>query len=101
MMNDAICLFIFQVFANDSDASSNAHVTYSLVPDVNNHYQDFSISPVNGSIKSAKQLDRETNTAYYLIVKAENSAVQSHMRFVCYERVVLTKRVSPSRAVFN
>ncbi|KAJ7337301.1 hypothetical protein OS493_010160, partial [Desmophyllum pertusum] len=71
---------ILQVFANDSDASSNAHVTYSLVPDVNNHYQDFSISPVNGSIKSAKQLDRETNTAYYLIVKAENSAVQSHMR---------------------
>ncbi|XP_020621470.1 cadherin EGF LAG seven-pass G-type receptor 2-like [Orbicella faveolata] len=71
---------ILQVFANDSDATSNAYVTYSLVPDVNNHSLDFSISPVNGTIRSAKQLDRETISEYYLTVKAENDAVQSQRR---------------------
>lgn len=82
--NEPLFFVNFQVFANDSDVSSNAYVTYSLVPDVNNHSLDFSISPVNGSIVSAKQLDRETIGEYYLTVKAENDAVQTERRFVCY-----------------
>lgn len=65
-------------------------MTYSLVPDVNNHSLDFSISPVNGTIRSAKQLDRETISEYYLTVKAENDAVQSQRRFVCYQTAVHT-----------
>lgn len=77
------CFFFCQVYANDSDATSNAYVTYSLVPDVNHHSVDFSISPVNGTIKSAKQLDRETISEYYLTVKAENDAAQIQTRFVC------------------
>lgn len=88
--NEPLFLY-FQVFANDSDISSNAYVTYSLVPDVNNHSLDFSISPVNGSIRSAKQLDRETIGEYYLTVKAENAAVQTERRFVCYKTAELTE----------
>ena len=76
-------LFICQVYANDSDATSNAYVTYSLVPDANNHFVDFFISTVNGTIRSAKQLDRESISEYYLTVKAENDAAQSQSRFVC------------------
>ena len=72
----------FQVFANDSDVSSNAFIIYSLVPDSNGHYLDFVISPVNGSIRSAKQLDRENISEYYLTVKAENSAQKAQRRFV-------------------
>ena len=84
--------FICQVYANDSDATSNAFVTYSLVPDVNHHSLDFSISPVNGTIRSVKQLDRETISEYYLTVKAENDAAQSQRRFVCCETVVHTEQ---------
>ena len=67
-------------------------MTYSLVPGVNNHYLDFVISPVNGTIRTVKQLDRETISEYYLTVKAENDAVQGQRRLVCYETVVPTER---------
>lgn len=87
------CFFICQVYANDSDATPNAYVTYSLVRDVNNHYLDFTISPVNGTIRTAKQLDREAISEYYLTVKAEDDAVHSQKRFVCYETVVPTEYI--------
>ena len=79
------------MYANDSDSSSNAVVTYSLVPDVNNHYQAFYINTKYGSIRTAMQLDRESISEYFLTVKAENSASQEQKRLVFYKAVNVTK----------
>ena len=73
---------MFQVFANDSDSSSNADVTYSFVPDVNDHYLGFNINPTNGLITTTKQLDREDISEYLLTAKAEDGASKDQRRFV-------------------
>lgn len=74
--------FNLQILANDSDSSFNALIVYSLVPDLNYHYLDFVINPINGSITTTKPLDRENISIYYLTVTAENSALNTQTRFV-------------------
>lgn len=76
--------FILQVLANDTDVSLNAIIIYSLVQDPRDHFLDFFIDPINGSIRTAKTLDRENISIYYLTVKAENSALNTQTRFVRY-----------------
>lgn len=78
--------FNLQILANDSDSSFNALIVYSLVPDLNYHYLDFVINPINGSITTTKPLDRENISIYYLTVTAENSALNTQTRFVGYEK---------------
>lgn len=77
-----VLCFAFKVVANDSDSFTNAAVTYSLVPDVNDHYLSFNINPANGSIATAYQLDREKSSEYLLTVKAEDGASKDQRRFV-------------------
>lgn len=72
--------FSFQVFANDSDSSSNGAVKYSFVPDGSGHYKSFNVDPNNGSIATARQLDREDTCEYFLTVKAEDSASDPQKR---------------------
>ncbi|XP_022809062.1 protocadherin Fat 4-like isoform X2 [Stylophora pistillata] len=71
---------VLQILANDSDSSFNALIVYSLVPDLNYHYLDFVINPINGSITTTKPLDRENISIYYLTVTAENSALNTQTR---------------------
>jgi len=71
---------ILQVFANDSDSSSNGAVKYSFVPDGSGHYKNFNIDPNNGSIATARRLDREDTCEYFLTVKAEDSASDQRKR---------------------
>ncbi|RMX53126.1 hypothetical protein pdam_00015549 [Pocillopora damicornis] len=71
---------VLQVVANDTDVSLNAIIIYSLVQDPRDHFLDFFINPINGSIRTAKTLDRENISIYYLTVKAENSALNTQTR---------------------
>ena len=88
-----LLVFEFQVLANDSDILGNAVIVYTLVPDVNNHYLAFDINKDNGSITTAKQLDREDISEYLLMVKAEDSASQDQTRYVYCKGVCLTKSI--------
>ena len=78
--------------ANDSDILGNAVIVYSFIPDVNNHYFAFDINKDNGSITTAKQLDREDISEYLLMVKAEDSASQDQTRYVNCKRICRTKK---------
>lgn len=88
-----LLVFEFQVLANDSDILGNAVIVYSLIPDVNNHYLAFDINKDNGSITTAKQLDREDLSEYLLMVKAEDSASQDQTRYLYCKGVCRTKSI--------
>ena len=88
-----LLVFEFQVLAYDSDILGNAVIVYTLVPDVNNRYLAFDINKDNGSITTAKQLDREDISEYLLMVKAEDSASQDQTRYVYCKGVCRTKSI--------
>jgi hypothetical protein len=60
----------FKVFANDSDGDYNV-ITYSIVS--GDHGNNFTINSTTGVITTATPLDKETQTQFYLTVRASDS----------------------------
>ncbi|XP_073231929.1 cadherin EGF LAG seven-pass G-type receptor 1-like [Porites lutea] len=92
---------VVQVLANDSDILGNAVIVYTLVPDVNNNYLAFDINKDNGSITTAKQLDREDISEYLLMVKAEDSASQDQTRSSTVSVKVSLKDINDNDPTFD
>lgn len=59
---------VIQVFASDADDGSNGQIRFSISS--GNTNSDFRIDSVTGVISVAKRLDRETRSAYSLVVQA-------------------------------
>uniref|UniRef100_A0A8C6NJE5 Protocadherin Fat 4 n=1 Tax=Nothobranchius furzeri TaxID=105023 RepID=A0A8C6NJE5_NOTFU len=59
---------IIQVFASDADDGTNGQIRFSVAGGNTNN--DFRIDSVTGVISVAKQLDRETQSTYSLVVQA-------------------------------
>lgn len=71
--NQEIGTFVGEVQANDNDNGTHAQLVYSIESgDVSDH---FSINPSQGTIYTAKVLDREDVREYRISVKASDSAV--------------------------
>uniref|UniRef100_A0A4W5NWP6 FAT atypical cadherin 1a n=1 Tax=Hucho hucho TaxID=62062 RepID=A0A4W5NWP6_9TELE len=61
------------VMAEDADGPAYSHVRYSIVE--GNQGSPFTIDPIRGEVKVARQLDRETTSGYTLTVVASDSGV--------------------------
>ncbi|KAI2798748.1 Cadherin EGF LAG seven-pass G-type receptor 2 [Blomia tropicalis] len=61
---------VMVVEASDDDVGENARITYSL-----NDVGEFRIDPNSGAIVTTKQLDRETNAGYTLVVTAQDNGI--------------------------
>uniref|UniRef100_A0A6Q2YSL2 FAT atypical cadherin 1a n=1 Tax=Esox lucius TaxID=8010 RepID=A0A6Q2YSL2_ESOLU len=61
------------VMAEDADGPSNNHVRYSIMG--GNQGSPFTIDPIRGEVKVARQLDRETTSGYTLTVLASDNGV--------------------------
>ncbi|KAM9314190.1 protocadherin Fat 1a isoform 2-T2 [Pholidichthys leucotaenia] len=62
---------VMTVMAEDSDGPSYSHVRYSIVD--GNQGSPFTIDPVRGDLKVARQLDRERTSGYTLTVEASDN----------------------------
>uniref|UniRef100_A0A8C8BUY8 Protocadherin Fat 1-like n=1 Tax=Oncorhynchus tshawytscha TaxID=74940 RepID=A0A8C8BUY8_ONCTS len=61
------------VMAEDADGPAYNHVRYSIV--AGNQGSPFTIDPIRGEVKVARQLDRETTSGYTLTVLASDNGV--------------------------
>ncbi|XP_019899394.2 protocadherin Fat 1a isoform X4 [Esox lucius] len=64
---------VLAVMAEDADGPSNNHVRYSIMG--GNQGSPFTIDPIRGEVKVARQLDRETTSGYTLTVLASDNGV--------------------------
>ncbi|XP_035289609.1 protocadherin Fat 3-like [Anguilla anguilla] len=62
---------VVQVLAKDLDSQLNGQIVYSIVR--GDRGNQFLINPASGVIRVNKNLDRETISSYYLVVKAQDS----------------------------
>ncbi|XP_053734547.1 protocadherin Fat 4 isoform X1 [Synchiropus splendidus] len=66
---------IIQVFATDADEGTNGQIRFSI----SGGNADFRIDSVTGAISVAKQLDRETQSSYSLVVQAADRGSPSRV----------------------
>uniref|UniRef100_A0A8C7P4Y4 FAT atypical cadherin 1a n=1 Tax=Oncorhynchus mykiss TaxID=8022 RepID=A0A8C7P4Y4_ONCMY len=64
---------VVAVMAEDADGPAYNHVRYSIV--AGNQGSPFTIDPIRGEVKVARQLDRETTSGYTLTVLASDNGV--------------------------
>ncbi|XP_041711685.2 protocadherin Fat 1a isoform X3 [Coregonus clupeaformis] len=64
---------VVAVMAEDADGPAYNHVRYSIVE--GNQGSPFTIDPIRGEVKVARQLDRETTSGYTLTVLASDNGV--------------------------
>ncbi|XP_035385759.1 protocadherin Fat 1a isoform X3 [Electrophorus electricus] len=64
---------VLTVIADDSDGPSNNQVRYSIVS--GNHGSPFTLDPLKGEVKVARQLDREKTSGYTLTVMASDGGI--------------------------
>ncbi|XP_015819377.1 protocadherin Fat 1a isoform X4 [Nothobranchius furzeri] len=62
---------VLAVMAEDADGPSNNHIHYSIVD--GNQGSPFTLDPVRGELKVARQLDRERMSGYTLVVVASDN----------------------------
>uniref|UniRef100_A0A452U7E0 FAT atypical cadherin 1 n=1 Tax=Ursus maritimus TaxID=29073 RepID=A0A452U7E0_URSMA len=83
----AVGSVVLQVTALDKDKGKNAEVLYSI--ESGNIGNSFTIDPILGSIKTARELDRESRVDYDLMVKATDRG-NPPMSEIASVRVVVT-----------
>ncbi|XP_037830702.1 protocadherin Fat 1a isoform X5 [Kryptolebias marmoratus] len=64
---------VLAVMAEDFDGPSNNHVRYSIVD--GNQGSPFTLDPLRGELKVARQLDRERTSGYTVVVVASDNGV--------------------------
>uniref|UniRef100_A0A8C0I6M1 FAT atypical cadherin 1 n=1 Tax=Balaenoptera musculus TaxID=9771 RepID=A0A8C0I6M1_BALMU len=82
----AVGSVVLQVTAVDKDKGKNAEVLYSIESGIfGNIGNSFTIDPILGSIKTAKELDRSNQVEYDLVVKAidKGNPPMSEITSVC------------------
>ncbi|KAL1023572.1 hypothetical protein UPYG_G00042580 [Umbra pygmaea] len=67
---------VVAVMAEDADGPSYNHVRYSIMD--GNQGSPFTIDPIRGEVKVARQLDREKTSGYTLTVVASDNGVPAH-----------------------
>uniref|UniRef100_A0A667WI06 FAT atypical cadherin 1a n=1 Tax=Myripristis murdjan TaxID=586833 RepID=A0A667WI06_9TELE len=67
---------VLAVMAEDADGPSYNHVRYAIVD--GNQGSPFTIDPVRGELKIARQLDRERTSGYTLMVQASDNGMPPH-----------------------
>ncbi|XP_041099375.1 protocadherin Fat 4-like, partial [Polyodon spathula] len=68
---------IMQLTATDADEGANAVVTYTII---NGAEDSFRIDPESGDLIATKRLDRERQSKYSLLVRADDGLQSSDMR---------------------
>ncbi|XP_053315030.1 protocadherin Fat 1 [Spea bombifrons] len=85
---------VLQVTALDKDKGKNAEVVYSI--ESGNTANAFTIDPVMGIIKTAKELDRTVNSQYELVIKASDRGVPPMSQIVSvYITVTISDNAAP------
>ncbi|BFZ03616.1 hypothetical protein BsWGS_06655 [Bradybaena similaris] len=80
---------LYTLLAEDKDIGQNGFVVYYLNPTTNKDYEYFTVARINGTLQSARELDRETKEVYEIQVRAEDNGQPASLSTALTMRVRL------------
>ncbi|BFZ17964.1 hypothetical protein BsWGS_21003 [Bradybaena similaris] len=80
---------LYTLYATDKDTGQNGLVEYFLKPTSNKDYEYFIVERFNGTLKSARRLDKETKATYEIEVTAQDNGQPAPLLKTLPIRIVL------------